>query len=203
MWDLWAMLMAGGSFWCICMLYLRYNFVQINLEIRSNIKQNNIDKVIQLTHYHKKIEMETYWLNSELKYHYYILYKLMKPLVNLFLFMTHARDMTTLMRFGAALAVISAWFFKFWISYLGSSVMTAAHRPQSGLYSNILSRNSKMSIEKKLKVLQFIERLSGPGIGFHCYDLFPINTFNFADYALDTMASYCLIINLLRDNGFV
>ena len=59
-----------------------------------------------------------------------------------------------------------------------------------------------MSIRKKLKFERFIERLSGPEIGFYCFNLFPINPYNFSDYVLDSMASYFLVIDLLEDNGF-
>ena len=202
-WDLLAMLLAGGSFWIICMFSLRYHFLQLDLEIRRSLKLRDINKTINLIYHHKQMEIETYWLNKEFRVHFYVVYKFLKPVLNLIIFHTHAPDMTTMMRIMCVIMAVITGCLKFMISYIASSVMLAAHRPQSGLYVSLVNIDSKMSLKKKLKIERFIERLSGPEIGFYCYDLFPINTYHFFDYLLDSIASYFLLINLLRGMGIV
>ena len=179
---MWAMLLTGGSFWCICMLNLRYHFIQLDNEIRMSIKQCNINKTSQLIVHHKQIELETYWLNKEFQLHFYVVYKFLKPVLNLFIFVTHAPGVDLMMRLFCIMVSTAVIYIKTMLSYLASSVMTAAHRPRTAVYSSIMTRDNKMSMKAKLKIIGFTERLSGPEIGFSCYDLFPIN---FTDYVLD------------------
>ena len=197
------MLLTGGSFWCICMLSLRYHFIQLDNEIRMSIKQCNINNTSQLIVHHKQIELDTYWLNKEFGVHFYIVYKFLKPVLNLLIYLTHARDTKLVSRFLFMMISTAIIYFKIMLSYLASSVMTSAHRPRTALYSSVMTRDNNMSMKAKLKIIGFIERLSGPEIGFSCYDLFPINTYNFTDYVLDSFASYVLLIDLLKGNGII
>ena len=148
-------------------------------------------------------ELETYWLNKKFQLHFYVVYKFLKPVLNLIIFLTHARNVDLLMRLMCMMISTVNIYFKTMLSYLASSVMTAAHKPRTALYSSVTTRDNKMSMKAKLKIIGFIERLTGPEIGFSCYDLFPINTNNFTDYVLDSFASYVLLIDLLKGNGIV
>ena len=81
-----------------------------------------------------------------------------------------------------------------------------AHRPQFAFYTLLLSRDhnkNRMTFKVRYKLMRFIERLSGPVIGFYCYDLFPMTTYEFTDYILDSMVSFLLIVKFLKRCGFI
>ena len=87
-----------------------------------------------------------------------------------------------------------------------ASATKFAHRPQFAFYTLLLSpehNTNRMSLKARYKLMRFIERLSGPVIGFYCYDLFPLTTYEFTDYILDSMVSFLLIVKFLRRCGFI
>ena len=65
-----------------------------------------------------------------------------------------------------------------YINYLQAMVIEGAH----GCYPtlNSLMARKPMSVRLKLKVLSLIEKLSGPEIGFYCFDLFAFTNYAFA-----------------------
>ena len=167
------------------------------------MKNKNNNKIVSLLSFHISLEIETKQLNKEIKYHFYFLYKCVKPAFNIFVCLLFMDSTILVMRVVVTLALIAIAFVLYMISYQCSSVTTAAHKSQFTFYSILLLRDNKIPLKFKLKFLRFIERLSGPEIGFSCSDLFTINSYNFADYVLDSMYSYFLIINLLKKNGFL
>ena len=54
-----------------------------------------------------------------------------------------------------------------------------------------------MSIKQRLKLLSFIEKLSGREIGFYCYDLFPMNNYEFYQYLYICGSNYFLFLSLI------
>ena len=182
---------------------MKYRFKQLNEEIEHMVKIKNYKKLAKLLSFHIALEKEALLLNNEVKYHMYFLYNCVKPAFNIFVCLLFMDDTVLLMRIIVIVALTSIAIVLYLISYQCSSVTTAAHKSQPAFYSILLSGNNKIPLKLKLKFLRFIERLSGPEIGFSCYNLFTINSYNFADYVLDSIASYCLIIKLLKKNGFL
>ena len=80
--------------------------------------------------------------------------------------------------------------------YLTASVRKSAHNSHAIMYSFLAQR--RVSIRLKLKILSFIEKLSGPDIGFYCYNFFPINNYEFYQYITNWIISYLLIYNLIE-----
>ena len=201
--DFWAVVYTGGSIFTMCVLNLKYHFKQLNQQIIQQIRIKNYQNLPLLLSYHIAMEKETRLINKEVKYYMYFLYNWVKPAFNIFVCLLFMDDTVLLMRIVVALALTAIAFILFMISYLCSSVTTAAHRSQTAFYSCLMTRGNQIPIKLKIKFLRFIERLSGPQIGFSSYNLFTINSYNFADYVLDSMYSYFLIINLLKKNGFL
>ena len=57
-----------------------------------------------------------------------------------------------------------------------------AHHHRAKLDGNILGffRDSSFLLHLRLKLFILVENLSGPDIGFYCYDLFPTNIYRFS-----------------------
>ena len=83
---------------------------------------------------------------------------------------------------------------------LCASVTTWAHSPRVNMYK--LSRMKRVKVLYKLKALAFIEKLSGPDIGFYCYRLYPMNNHQFYVSTLAWAVNYFLVINLIADMSF-
>ena len=145
---------------------------------------------------HISIEHETTKLNKEIRNYIYILYKIVKPGFNTLVYLIFAHDSLIILRIIISIEVIIISLFIFMMNQLCGSVTNAAHKSQSSLYKTVLSRNQRIPRNIKLKIMRFIERLSGPEIGFYCYDLFAMNSYNFTDYVFDSIVSYLLIIKM-------
>ena len=187
----------------MCVLNLKYHFQQLNQEMNQQLKLKNYVQLASLLSHHVELENETKQLNEEIKYHFYSLYKCVKPSFNIFVCLLFMDDTVFEMRVVISLTLISLVFVLYVISDQCSSVITSAHRSKSVFYSCLITREHEIPLKLKLKFLQFVEYLSGPEIGFYCFDLFAVTRFNFADYVLDSMASYFLIVNLFRKNGLL
>ena len=54
------------------------------------------------------------------------------------------------------------------------------------------------TIRDKIFVQLFIDRLSGPDIGFYCLDLFPMNNYEFTEYVMNFFVIYVLFSQTFR-----
>ena len=73
-----------------------------------------------------------------------------------------------------------------------------AHKSYKLMFRVLSSRKMNFSIREKLKIMQFIEKLSGPDIGFYCLDFFPMNGYEFGKYLYVCGANYILITGFER-----
>ena len=83
----------------------------------------------------------------------------------------------SMMRVLIANIFICSFFSGFALNYFLSQQIKSAHQSQQFVYSIICKY--KMSLNLRLKLSNFVERLTGPSIGLYCYDIAPcdINTF--------------------------
>ena len=62
------------------------------------------------------------------------------------------------------------------ITLIGTSINLAAHKPYKIMFTYMNRKRYRVPLRNRLKSMSFIERLSGPPIGYYCYDLFPVNS---------------------------
>ena len=136
-------------------------------------------------------------LNLSVKYFVFIIYYLARPIVNILLYITHSPETNFYFRFAAAVVVVFLFILLYVVNYLCSSVSSAAHKSYSIMYSFLIRNNRKITTQTKLRIQNFIEKLSGPVIGIYCYDLFPMSNYEFYDFIASWAANYFLIIELL------
>ena len=77
-----------------------------------------------------------------------------------------------------------------------NQICTRAHKSYSRLFLIIVDENIRMSFKQRLKLWSFMEKLSGPQIGFYCYDLFAMNSNRFYHYLCIYVLNYRLIVSL-------
>ena len=113
------------------------------------------------------------------------------------LHITHSRESNIYGRFIAATDFFFGFMLLYVVNNLCASVSSAAHKSYPMMYSFLIRNNTKIATKRKLKILAFIEKLSGPEIGIYCYDLFPMNNYEFYDFITSWAANYFLIMEFL------
>ena len=168
------------SFTCIIYLYFPYyklRFDQINQQIYviSNGKSNVINlqnekRLIKLIYEHNQLAIEIKKFNlifRRLAAAFFITASLIK-IMTLFL-------MINIKHFIAKLIIINAFFliffFGFGMSILFSLQIKSAKNCYEIVHSIICKRRIRLPL--KFKLANFIERLIGPPIGLHCYNIAP------------------------------
>ncbi|CAG2177174.1 unnamed protein product [Oppiella nova] len=86
--------------------------------------------------------------------------------------------MTLLTRLLAAQFVV-VFVFILLLFIMCSRVSTAAQRPYPTLLAYMTTAGPTLSVRHRLTIDTFIQQLSGPDIGYYCYDLFPMNSYEF------------------------
>ena len=195
------MVIATGSAYCSCLIALRFQFSQINSDITTTLETGDYAKIMLMIKHHMSIEKEANSLNKQGRVHILFLYKIIKPTFNLLVYLSHSPTSTNLMVLITTLVVVMTAAIIFLETLLCASVSVEAHRPLKLLYKTLLGpKHRTMPVTMKLKIGRFVDRLTGPEIGFYCYNLFPINSYNFLDHVLDSGYSYLLIVMLIKDN---
>ena len=87
-------------------------------------------------------------------------------------------------------------FVLYVFNYTASSFSSATNNSRKYLYS-FLCRN-KTSIKTRLKISSFIEKLSGPVIGFYCFKIFAFTNYEFYRYLAFVSINFFLIYGLIK-----
>ncbi len=75
-------------------------------------------------------------------------------------------------------------------NYISSSLSSSAHDFISHLYAFL--SNKRFSVQHRLKISAFVEKLCGPVIGYYFYDLFPFTNYEFYEYFYEWFIIRCL-----------
>jgi len=118
-------------------------------------------------------------------------------MIDLFILLSIHQEVDIINRTLASIIAIIGVFVLFIFNYSMASVSKAAHRPYNKLYSIIVRKSITTTF--KLKVLELIEKLSGPVIGIYCLDLFPFTNYEFYLYISNCAQNFILLIGLFGD----
>jgi len=193
--NIYSIAIGGFVTYILSSLYLKYQFEQINDQIEKNIKWGSVRKLMIAMSNHNSLTQSTIKLNLLFKYILFIIYYLAKPTLNLILYLTHGRDSSTILRIAAMIAFSFLISLIYSVNYFSTAVTKAAHKSYQLFFQFLIKR--RLNIRDRLKILAFIEKLSGPNIGFYCYDLFPMNNYEFYQYIANWFSNYFLIIGLV------
>ena len=117
------------------------------------------------------------------------------PSLLMLIYGSHHEEASWFSNFGSALITLLATPLLYLMS-LNTRLINSAQSPYCLIFS-YLTRVKRIRLRNKLKLMTYLERLSGPDIGFYCYDLFPLNSWEFYELVAICGTNYLLIISLL------
>ena len=90
--------------------------------------------------------------------------------------------------------VFAANLMSTWIS-------NAAKRSNSSIYA-YLSKVEKNDYINQFKLVTLLEKMTDREIGYYCYDMFPMNNYEFYQYLSITGLNYFLIMDLVSKTNY-
>ena len=187
---------VGLIVWFSSTLYLKYKFEEINTKIELSLKQMNIRLLMNAIHEHNYVERMTRDINDLLSKIIFLGYYMLTLTSQLFLFIAQRED--TLLTHRIALSLFALVYIELllYMHLTSNQICTRAHEAYPILFSILVNENFRMNFKQRLKIMSFMEKLSGPQIGFYCYDLFAMNSNGFYEYITIYVSNYLLIISL-------
>jgi hypothetical protein len=129
--------------------------------------------VIHKHNYYSELTLEC---NKIFRYVLVTVYFLLTPLLDIGVYMTEF-EVNYVLRIFYAFLAIGVSLVIFIANYISSSLSSSAHDFTADLYTFLTSKT--LSVQHKLKISTFIEKLWGPVIGYYCYDLFAFTNYEF------------------------
>ena len=198
-WDYLSIVIGGTLILLTSSLYIRYQFMQINCQIKECIRRGDTRGLRRALLSHNIVTRHVKKMNGNVRYFNYIFFTVAKPANNLLLYISCEPDTHPLVVIVLRTMFAVNYLVMFFITSMGALVIGKAHDPITTLNSYIASSSIRsIRFRDKLKIVAVIERLAGPKIGFYCLDLYPITYRNLLDYVLDSMTSYVLLIRLIK-----
>ena len=174
-------------------LYLNYKFNEINRNLQIAFKTFDNNLLLKVMKEHNYIERMNKKLNYTYRYIIFILYYIATPGFEMVLYCVHDKRQTFIGKLFTAFIFTSCFTAVFIMTMISAGISRASHKSYPILFS-YLNRN-RIQLRTKLKIMLFIEKLSGPDIGFYCYNLFPMNSYEFYQFIYICGVNYVLIIN--------
>ena len=175
---------------------LKFNEIANKIKIcveqnkRDFIRYNLID-FIEEHNYFTKITAD---INKTFRVFILFLYYLIIPIVSMAIYTIHHKKTEITAKILAFVISLVGLFFLLFISRILNWIINVAHKPKIYLEHYLYKNANRIPIKTQMKVQTYIERLSGPDIGFWCYDLFPINSYEFYKITAISVCNYFLLM---------
>ena len=196
--QFYAIVSVGFVAWMLSAIYLKYKFREIATKLqylaRFQPKSDLMDEIIE----HDLTAKETECLNYFISKMIFILYYFASPSLMICMYLVHAEDTHLYMRYVFGFVFTIVYLAVFLVNLFSSHVSHNAMKPRTVLFRYFSDPNLCLALRRKLKIMGFIEKLSGPEIGFYCLDLFSMNNNRFQKYVANCAAMYFLILGLLK-----
>ena len=160
------------------------------------MQTHNKSTLLEAISNHNRLAIWTKEIDNVFKFVVYVLYNFASPALLMLLYATHARETVTIARPVCGFIVVMVYFVVFYLNLVSALISHSAKKPRKLLYKFLL--DNKMSLNIRLRVVVFIEKLSGPDIGFHCWNLFAMNNYTFYKYLANCGCTYFLILDLFN-----
>ena len=192
-----AIVWIGFTIWYMATTYLKYKFREINYKIEISLKYKDINLLMNAIKEHNYVEILTKKFNLWFRIMTFIIYYFVTIGFQLVLHITHHKDSHILAKLSAGFIFFSCFWATLLQNLMSTGVIRSAHKPYPKLYK-MIGKRIRMRFSQRWKLLSFIEKLSGPPIGFYCYDLFPMNNYEFYQYVCIAGSNYILIMGFFR-----
>ena len=193
-----AITWADFIMWFTFTTYPRYKFREINANIEISLKYSNINLLMYSIKEHNYVEILTKKFNHVFfRMITFIIYYSATIGFQLILFCSHHKESHLIAKLIACFSFFSCFWAVLMMNFMSTGVIRSAHKSYPKLYK-MISKGIRMSFRQRWKLLSFIEKLSGPPIGFYCYDLFPMNSYEFYQYLFIAGSNYILIMGFFN-----
>ena len=148
---------------------------------------------------HNTISILAEELNQFLKYLIFLLYYFATPTLMILAYLTHANGTVLFARFIASFVFILIFSIVSAVSLFSSMISQSAEKPRKYLFKYLAQRIfiKSITLQNRLKVMAFVEKLGEADIGFYCWDVFPMNYYYFYKYVANCAIIYFLILGLI------
>ena len=187
---------AGFVAWSVPLFYLKFKFREIHRMIEIYVKHNNMIALKNSISLHNTLSVQTRLIDDVFMFVIFILYYVASPALMLFLYLSHAKNTLYLVRPIFIFILSLVYFVVFYLNLVCAQISHSAAKPRTVLFKWLIERDGK--IEDRIKIMQFIEKLSRSDIGFHCWNLFPMNNYRFYEYIANCARTYFLILGLIE-----
>ena len=193
--NFFAITAGGFGVWVLTSLYLKYQFKEVREQIDESLRYRNVPLIMDAIFKHTIVSKNTMKLNDLFKYIIFSLHYISTPSSYILMFMIHSKDSNQWVRYWAAFTFVLIVIIIFSINLFCALFSRQAHSSIKHLYSFITK--TKPALHNRIRIMNFIERLSGPDIGFYCLNLFPINNLEFFQYVVNCIAYYILFLTFI------
>jgi len=158
------------------------------------LKIGYIPLLKKILHDHNKCCLIINKINENAKYFTFIYYYLAVPLIDLAV-IAIILDTNQLNRILAILLTIIGVLHLFCLNISMTSIPKSAMKPYVKL--NSLIARKRIDLKIKLKIVDLIERISGPVIGIYCFELFPFTNYEFYLFAINCVMNFILFMGFM------
>ena len=155
--------------------YLRYKFREINDRFLLCLRLKNFSH-LQIIAEHNQICKLTHDINQLFKMFLFVLYYMGSPALMVAIKVGEQTDLVQVKLTIAAIIIVV--FGGISVGNLMISLISKASILPLKYLHRYMAEN-QLPTKQRLKTMEMIERLCGPDIGFYCYDLFPMNSYEF------------------------
>jgi hypothetical protein len=188
---------TGFVAWSVSFFYLIFKFKEIHQDIQQSIKHNNSKRLSQAIINHHQIVIQTQDINHIFKWVVFILYYVGSPTIMMLVCICQIPVTDPAARPILGFVAIAVYSVIFYLNFVSSQINHSATKPRNLLYRYLMIES--LSRNHRLKVIQFIEHLAESEIGFHCNNIFLLNSYTFYNYVSGCACTYFLILNLYKD----
>ena len=150
---------------------------------------------------HNYIEIKVKQLNHFFRIITFVIYNISTLSVQIALFIAHHKDTTVIFRVATIVTTGFGFLILLILNLMSVSLSNSAHKSYSvlfGIDNKKFKINTRLTFRQRWKLLAFIEKLSGFPIGYYCYDLFPMDSYEFYQYLYIAGSNYFLIMSLFN-----
>lgn len=191
---------GGFVAWTVSFVYLKYKFTEVNQLIRVCAQYNNFTALSKAIVQHNALSLQTKAIDEVFSILIAILYFGASPALLLLLNLSHAKDSAFILRPIAAGIFAIVFSVVFVLNLIASQISESSRKPLTYLFRYQI--DCEISLKDRLKLWQFIEKLCGPDIGLHVWNLFSMNNYTFYQYVCNCAYAYLLILNLTTQELF-
>ena len=192
--QLCAVAFGGVVLSSFCALYLTFKFNEVTHKIHLSIIFNDINMLIRAIEEHHLIAKQTKQLNQFFGPILFILYFMNTPPLVILIYLFNHAQTTHIGTIIVSIIFTFLFLCTCLTNWLCCRISHSARDPYP-LLNNILSNSNNISIANLLKIQAFIEKLSGPAIGFKCGPAFSMTKLQFSQYISYIIGNYIIFLN--------